>query len=131
MKVSDFQFTNPCLVSMNFRENEDFRIEEGKGIQIKTGIDFSEELISQTEAAVSIKIKLTNEGNSAPFELEAEFTANFRWSEALDEQRRDSLLKQNAPALLVSYARPIVAMITNASRFPAFNIPFINFTEDK
>ena len=63
--------------------------------------------------------------------MEAEFTANFRWSEALDEQRRDSLLKQNAPALLVSYARPIIAMITNASRFPAFNIPFINFTEDK
>ena len=36
MKESNFQFTDPCLTSMEFRENRDFSIEKGKEIEIQT-----------------------------------------------------------------------------------------------
>lgn len=36
MKESNFQFTDPCLISMEFRGNNDFSIEKGKEIEIQT-----------------------------------------------------------------------------------------------
>ena len=55
--------------------------------------------------------------------------ANFRWMEGFEKEQIDLLVSQNAPALLLSYARPIISMTTNASHYPAYNIPFINFTK--
>ena len=40
----------------------------------------------------------------------------------------DQLLRQNAPALLLSYLRPTVAQITSSSEFETFDIPFVNFS---
>ena len=40
-----------------------------------------------------------------------------------------SVLEKNAQALLIGYLRPIVANITNVSKFPAYNLPFINLNE--
>ena len=54
--------------------------------------------------------------------------SDFKW-EDLDEKTVDSMLNLNAPALLLSYMRPIVANITNSSKFPTYNLPFINFKE--
>ena len=129
MKVSNFQFTNPCLSYMNFRENKNFSIEEGKGIEIPTNINVCNKKLSHSEAVVSILIHLGNEDNNSPFSLDAEFVAKFHWEADLSNEAIEALLKQNAPALLLSYARPIISMTTNASRFPAYNIPFINFMD--
>lgn len=41
----------------------------------------------------------------------------------------DRLLNQNAPSLLSSYLRPIVAQVTSASKYGTYNIPFVNFTK--
>lgn len=41
----------------------------------------------------------------------------------------DRLLNQNAPSLLLSYLRPIVAQVTSASKYGTYNIPFVNFTK--
>ena len=131
MKASDFQFTDPCLIHVNFRENKDFAIESGREIEINTNIKVNQQRINDNEAVVSILINLGGEEKIVPFALEAEFAAQFRWGEAFDSKTVDSLLKQNAPALLLSYARPIISMITNASQFPAFNIPFFNFKEEE
>ena len=57
--------------------------------------------------------------------------AKIKWNSELEDSKVNSFLNQNAPALLLSYARPIISMITNASRFPAYNIPFINFADAK
>ena len=55
--------------------------------------------------------------------------SGFTWND-LDDEMVDTLLRQNAPALLLSYARPIIASITNASKFPTYNIPFFDFSEE-
>ena len=41
----------------------------------------------------------------------------------------DRLLNQNAPSLLLSYLRPIVAQVTSASKNGTYKIPFVNFTK--
>lgn len=128
MKVSSFQFTDPSLVFMNFHENRNFEVEKGKEIEIRTNINVNNNKIAEDEALVSIRICLGSDDNNSPFYLESEFVAKFHWGTDLNAKAVDILLKQNAPALLLSYARPIISMTTNASHFPAYNIPFINFT---
>ena len=56
--------------------------------------------------------------------------ALFRWNpEKVDAEHSEKLLKQNAPALLLSYLRPTISLITSASPYAAYDIPFMNFTE--
>ena len=52
--------------------------------------------------------------------------SDFKW-EDLDDDTVEKLLNSNAPALLLSYMRPIVANLTNASNLPVYNLPFVNF----
>ena len=55
-------------------------------------------------------------------------SSDFEW-EDMDESMIDTMLHINAPALLLGYMRPIVATITNSSKYPVYNLPFINFNE--
>ena len=50
------------------------------------------------------------------------------WNES-EDSLSNIYLNQNAPAVLLGYLRPIVAMITAASPFSAYNLPLINFRE--
>ena len=129
MKESNFQFTEPSLVTMKFEENKKFLTEKGKNIEIQTELGVSHTKISENEAVVELKINLGNNGKYSPFYLETVFMAKFKWISELEESKVDLFLNQNAPALLLSYARPIISMTTNASHFPAYNIPFINFAD--
>ena len=127
MKESNFQFTDPSLTFMQFQENRKFSIEKGKEIEIQTSVNVRNTKISEDEAVVELLIKLGDKGNTSPFYLETIFMAKFKWVLGVEEDKVDLFLNQNAPALLLSYARPIISMTTNASHFPAYNIPFINF----
>lgn len=129
MVESNFQFTDPSLSYINFKENKNFMIEKGKEIEISTNMTVSIASISESESAVGLLIKVGSEEENSPFYLETEVVANFRWSGDLKQDNIDTFLNQNAPALLLSYARPIVSLVTNSSHFPAYNIPFINFTK--
>lgn len=131
MKASNFQFTDPSLVSMKFCENKDFVVEKGKEIEIQTELSVSNTEPVGNESVVELRINLGDDGKGAPFCLEAVFAARFRWGSDVEESKANVFLNQNAPALLLSYARPIISMTTNASRFPAYNIPFVNFADTK
>ena len=128
MKESNFQFTDPSLASMKFLENRDFSIEKEKEIEIQTEIDINNTKISENEAVVELKVNLGDESENIPFYLETVFMAKFKLDLKFEESKVNLFLNQNAPALLL-YAKPIISMITNESRFPAYNIPFINFAE--
>ncbi len=131
MKASNFQFTDPSLVSMKFCENKDFIVEKGKEIEIQTELSIRNTEPIENESVVELKINLGDDNKETPFSLEAVFAARFRWSSDVEASKVKMFLNQNAPALLLSYARPIISVVTNASRFPAYNIPFINFADVK
>lgn len=128
MKESKFQFLNPYLVELSFVANPDFDT-GNTSIEIQNNfsvqIDRSE---SENLARVELKLEINIENYNAPFRVKAIVASDFKW-EDLDDEAVEAMLNLNAPALLLGYMRPIVANVTNSSCFPAYNLPFINFTE--
>lgn len=130
MKSSKFQFVDPHLEEVSFIANPVFVSEADDGeiemqnsfnIQVKRSKD-------ENRANVELTLETNTENERAPFKLQIKVASDFKW-EDLDEKTVDSMLNLNAPALLLSYMRPIVANITNSSKFPTYNLPFINFKE--
>ena len=131
--VSSFQFRNPSLLKLLFEINNGF--ERAGEAEINIDIDSKIEIspgIEENSAVVILKLVIGAKNNSAPFYIYAEEGAEFRWNPSkIDNGHEEKLLKQNAPALLLSYLRPTISMITSASPFNSYNIPFMNFTEEK
>lgn len=64
-----------------------------------------------------------------PFVLNIEMQANFKWIDEFSKSEVSTLLNQNAPALLLSYMRPIISEITSYG-FNSFMLPFIDFSKN-
>ena len=133
MTNSDFQFSNPHLVEIHYHENHDFEFDSSKGsLDVPIHIE-SEEKRSDTSpvAEVQLHVQVGSESKDLPFYVSLIMAADFKWNvDTYQDEHINNLLSQNAPALLLGYARPIIASITNSSGFPAYNIPYINFTSD-
>lgn len=130
MKSSKFQFLNPYLEEAYFTVNPEYDPEENEG-DIEMQNSFNIQVArSKNENRANVKLTLeTNaENEKAPFKLRITMASDFKW-EDMDEKTVESMLKMNAPALLLGYMRPIVANITNSSNFPVYNLPFLNFKE--
>ena len=128
MRQSKFQFISPYLKEIHFVMNPDFGASDGN---LEMNNSFSVQVRrSQDENRANVELALdTNvENEKAPFKLQIKVASDFEW-EDLEEAVVDSMLRLNAPALLLGYMRPIVANVTNSSVFPAYNLPFINFKE--
>ena len=128
MKPSNFQFVNPYLEELYFVENHnfdanqtEFEMQNSFNVQTKRSKD-------DNRAKVELTLEINMDNEKAPFKLRIKVSSDFKW-ENLDGKTLESLLKFNAQALLLGYMRPIVANITNSSKFPVYNLPFINFTE--
>lgn len=125
MKKSKFQFSNPCLINLVFSINDGFESSNFETLKMtgKTKILKSKE---HNNAVVEFSIILGDKSTSSPYYINATMKSEFKWEEGLDEDAVDSLLKANAPSLILGYLRPIIANITNMSEYPVFNIPFID-----
>ena len=141
MKESLFEFSNPNIYGFQIIQNPKFDIEQEddtfKYLELNSTIHKSEK--KKSEANVSID--LTNENifseesidnddfKNVKFMISVSAVASFRWNERLEDDLVDTLLKQNAVSLLVSYVRPYIATITSATDNGTFTLPFIDLTE--
>lgn len=128
MKPSKFQFLNPYLEEVYFVANPDFiSSEEDSELEMKNIFNVQvERSKNENRANVGLELEINPENEQAPFKLRIKVASDFKW-EDLEEETVESMLNYNAPALLLSYMRPIVSSLTNSSNFPAYNLPFINF----
>lgn len=124
---SAFQFKNPTLTKLRLIVNDEF--EKGaERVSIKLGIETKVNRKSNSnEAVVELNLSIGEVGKSCPFVINATESAEFRWDNSFEPKVIDDLLKLNAPALLLSYLRPIVSQITASTPYGAYNIPYINF----
>lgn len=131
MRTSEFQFSNPTLFELEFCIND--YDTEGEDISVALGMTVNKNRVSETEAIVELIVEIGKKDESSPFYIKASEGAIFRWEKGAfdNEQDIEDLLDINAPSLLISYLRPIIANITNASKYPAYNLPFINFNDVK
>jgi len=130
MTTSVFQFTDPSIIYVKFIENNGFEKKENEDIEINASIRIKKGEISGNECSVNAIVTVGEATDKVPFLIETEITARFRWDEE-KELNIDAFLDQNAPSLLISYVRPIIAMITGSSHYPAYHLPFINFSNQQ
>lgn len=50
-----------------------------------------------------------------------------KWDSSFSAEMVDKMLKSNAPSLILSYLRPVIALVTGNTRFSTINIPFMDF----
>ena len=81
------------------------------------------------ESDVILECILGDEEQSSPFRLSITMQATFQWGNDYSDDMVEKLLSQNAPSLLLSYIRPHVVQITDASPFATVHIPFLDFTQ--
>lgn len=132
MKKSKFEFSNPHLTKMEYYENDGFTYDPSQGaLDVPITIGRNQTVDDSSHSAeVSLQIQIGQDDSTLPFYIDTVMSANFRWdAESYSPEQVSHLLSQNAPALLLSYARPIIATITNSSSFPVYNIPFLDFTQ--
>ena len=129
LKKSGFQFTDPHVQDLEFHVNEEFDESKFEGFQI--GSEVSNAVIeADRRAFVRLKLTIGQPGETAPFVCTIVMMAKFEVEEPVASDFFEDLISVNAPALLMSYARPIIALITDQGGFPSFHLPFMNFTEE-
>lgn len=129
MERSAFQFSNPTLNKLDFRVNEYFDPVDIASIEMENQLSINvEKSEDEQQALVTLTVSINENLEVSPFTISAEISAAFRWEDSIDSNMLDTLLSKNAPALLLAYIRPIIANVTNSSKYPAYNIPFLNFS---
>ena len=128
--LSPFTFTQPLLIDSHFSARRPVKPEDVINIHLCRNVVKNKD---GNSAIVELTVQLNKNGETEVedpcFVAEATLQSTFSWSEDLGEEKINSLLNINAPALLVSYARPIFVQLTSASPFPTYNLPFLNMTE--
>ncbi|PAV40045.1 hypothetical protein CJ260_00995 [Megasphaera sp. ASD88] len=135
MEESHVQFKQPMLEECCFSVNKGFFKADKKNtsksqkikLPLKTEINVGE--IIDNKSFVSLLVEVGEKNNNTPFYARTKMSSLFVLGEGLSEDECESFLKINAPALLLSYTRPIIASLVNDAALPKYNIPFINFTK--
>lgn len=129
MKKSKFQFTDPELEKLEFDINTEYDADNFDGIVMESNTQVKRD--GSNKAYVALTLQIGHSGGNQPFNILVKMSAEFSWEEELEEKLVKSLLNSNASAALLSYIRPIVSMITMSTRYPALNIPFVDFTQNE
>ena len=53
-------------------------------------------------------------------------SSKVKWDEDVPADMLESILNKNVPAMILSYARPIISMITSHSEYKPLEIPFLD-----
>lgn len=132
MHSSGFQFSTPIMTRSTFALNEEFQPEEHEEVEIPTQIKTRRRISEEDASAyVEIEVEVGKESGLLPFHVVVSYSAEFKWKpDDFEGEKLESLLSKNAPALLLGYARIAISTITNFSPYPAYNLPFIDFTKE-
>ncbi len=128
MENSTFKFTNPRLVKLDFeiyKDNEFNASKDYLDVLINNNVDKKNE----NQALVELEISIGKNTDKPPFMINLIVSAHFKLEEKIEGTDFDSLLQINAPTFLLSYARPIVSLITVQAGMKPLNLPFLNFTK--
>jgi len=134
LKKSNFQLIGkPKITKIIFISNKDFVFDKEVSLKISNNVQIAKSMDQQKrESIVTLSFGIFSGENlsEVPFKIDLEIEGCFIWDEELEKNSRlDNLLKQNAPAILYSYLRPIITLITIEANMPPLVIPLLNFSE--
>lgn len=131
---SNFRFSNPQVIKFNFELNDAFVPKENQILNVEKEFHLQVSEIEKdnemNKVVIVLEIKIGNEKPDSPFRIEVAEAALFKWKDGIyDQKKLNRLLNHNAPALLLSYIRPMITNVTANSKFPAYQLPFVDFTK--
>jgi|SRR5690554_6135190 len=135
MKESNFQLVGkPQITKIKLDVNKDYIFEKEVTLEIDNNILVQKSADEQEkESIVVLKVGVftSKELSVVPFKLDIEIQGCFAWDDVLDKDtvRLEAMLRQNAPAVLFSYLRPIVTLMTVEANMPSLVLPLMNFIE--
>ncbi|WP_273420160.1 protein-export chaperone SecB [Veillonella caviae] len=134
MKKSRFQFSNPVLKQSAFEISEAFINSYSKDSSKKLTIPIDTEVqqgnIENNSCSIEIILSVGKRNQEdVPFFASVTMMADFKWDEDMSSDEIERFLSINAPAHLVSYARPIISFLTSMSPLPTYHMPFLNLNE--
>ncbi len=134
LKPSSFQLIDKPRVTRNiFEVNKEFDFSGEVSLEIDNNIRVIKMSDEETTAKVVLNLNFfkSNDLKEVPFKLEMEIEGMFGWDEELEENNThlEVLLKENAPAILYSYLRPIITTTSIDANLPPLVVPLMNFRE--
>lgn len=134
LKPSNFQLIDKPRVSKSiFQLNKDFDFAGEVSLEINKDINIIKDPDKEMCSLVILNLKFfeASDLKNVPFKLEIEIEGMFGWDNELGESssQLEVLLKQNAPAILYSYLRPIITSMSIEANLPPLVIPLMNFRE--
>lgn len=135
MKESSFKFTNPIIESIIYEINTAYTISNKEVEMVQEFAVNTQKDKANGKAIVRLQIginksELGDNKKDKPFALIMVIKSDFEWRDEYDEKTINDLLTINAPALLLSYARPNIALITTTAPTGSYSIPFFNFVKN-
>jgi len=135
LKESNFQLTGkPKLNSFSLETNKEYKFDEELALEFDNNIRIikgTEEHAQKAIVVLKIGIFTLQELSKVPFQIKIEIEGYFNWDDELEKNAvlLDTMLKQNAPAILFSYVRPLITLITVEANMPPLVIPLMNFKD--
>ncbi len=111
--------------------NKDFDFQGEVSLEIDSDIKVVDAIGIPMASIVILNLKFfkNSEHKSVPFSYEIEIEGIFGWDEDLEEnpEQLETLLKNNSPAILYSYLRPIITTTSVDANLPPLVIPLMDF----
>ncbi len=134
MELSNFRIENQRLTNLIFKVDKSYDSEEEIEYEFNTEIRVGKSEQVSDKALVSLKFEVFKEEqlgkNEIPYYLEATIEGIFGWDDGdFSEEKLNSLLNVNAPAVLLSYIRTSTSLMTVSAGLPPLVIPLMNFSK--
>lgn len=127
MKASNFQLEKQRLIKSDFYLNPDFKAAKNMKLDLSGETKISRIDSNSAQVVFEFSIFKGVSIEEVPFKLVIINEGFFSWEESIEEKDLNALLKYNAPAILLSYVRSVVSMITAYAGLPQIMIPLLNF----
>ena len=135
LKESSFQLIGkPQINKISFETNKEFIFKDEIFLEVSNNVQINKNCDEQKhDSVVILNLGIFTSVNlaEAPFKMNLEIEGHFMWDDLLakDMEQLDIVLKKNAPAILYSYLRPIITLITVEANMPPLVMPLMNFCE--
>ena len=134
LKPSNFQLMGKPRVTKNiFWLNKDFDFVGEISLEIDNEINIIKSSDEEMTSTVILNLKFFKNSNleDVPFKLELEIEGIFGWDKELESnfEQLELLLKENGPAILYSYLRPIITNLSIEASLPPLVVPLMNFRD--
>lgn len=136
MKESALQLIGkPKINSFTYETNKNYKVIDTKlKVNIKQDILISKGKENRSQRAVVILrlgIFTAMDFKTVPFKMELEVEGYFKWDDDLAKKEKvlKKMLEENAPAILYTFVRPFITLITFEANIPPLVIPLLNFKQ--